>query len=106
MRKKKDKIDIPKMDSVFQMNPSKFGIQAHYMRAANTPDKENPYKEDNLEIQYLDSKQLTELFFKRKKALNCMVQKFVEPKNDRDHNFKVMWTSQFCLINQITSNHL
>jgi hypothetical protein len=106
MRKKKDKIDIPKMDSVFQMNPSKSGIQAHYIRAAYTPDKQNPNKEDNLEIQYLDSKQLTELFFKRKKALNCMVQKFVEPKNDRDHIFKVMWTPQFCLINQITSNHL
>ena len=91
------------MDSVFQMNPSKSGIVGYYMRPGENPKSNCHENEEYIDIQYLESKDLNTLFCHRRKSLNCMVQKFLEPKDDRDHVFKVMWTPQFCLINKIES---
>ena len=104
MRKKKDKINIKQMEDVFQLNPDKLEIVAYYLKLG-IPVPKLDDGGDLLEIEYLNNKQLKTLCIHRKKALNCMIQKFITPKDNRSHVIKVVWSPQFCLLYKKTNNN-
>lgn len=101
-RKTKDKITGPDIETHFNANLSITGVVASYITPKNELVQKVP---EIVEFEYFDVNTFKDFLYKREKALNAVLQKFVEPKNNRNFVIKVSWTPQFCLLYKKTNIH-
>ena len=95
-RRFKNKMTHKHIYQEFMDNPK--GIVASYLSF-----QEN--KKHEAVMEYFTSESFIDFVHNRDKALNGILQSWVEPKNFRNSLIKVVWSSQFCLIERRTNIH-
>lgn len=100
-RRTKEKIVPESIEEHFFREPPKNGVIATYITCSsdNTPSQQA----EVLEFEYLEPKEFKELLNTQEKALSGILQKFIEPRQNRNSVIKVSWTPQFCLIYKKTN---
>jgi hypothetical protein len=58
---------------------------------------------EHIDFEYLDLENFENYLYIREKDLNAILQKFIQPKNNRNSLIKVTWSPQFCLMHRKTN---
>jgi len=95
VRKTKEKVLLQQIEESFLSNVPKSEIVACTMTSYEDPLLKT---QEKIEFEYLDVQSFHNFLFQREKPLNIIVQKFIEPKNNKNSMIKVSWTPQFCLF--------
>lgn len=60
-------------------------------------------QQNKIVFEYFQKPEFPTFLHQREKALNALLQKFIEPKNQRNAMIKVSWSPQFCLLSRKTN---
>ena len=102
-RKAKERITSKEIEEKFVDEISPCGVVASYI----TP-KEDPFEQkgvERIQFEYVRDKEFPKFINQDEKCLDCIIQQFIEPKNNQCTMIKVLWTPQFCLLTKKTNIH-
>ncbi|CAD8090679.1 unnamed protein product [Paramecium sonneborni] len=91
LRKTKERIFVEQIEEIFQKSGD---ISALYLQS----------QQNKIIFEYFEKGEFIQFLHQREKALNALLQKFVEPKSSRNSMIKVSWSPQFCLLSRKTNN--
>ncbi|CAD8093899.1 unnamed protein product [Paramecium primaurelia] len=92
LRKTKERIFVEQIEEIFQKTGD---ISALYLQS----------QQNKIIFEYFEKGEFVQFLHQREKALNALLQKFVEPKSSRNSMIKVSWSPQFCLLSRKTNNN-
>mmetsp|Transcript_92434 Transcript_92434/g.199844 ORF Transcript_92434/g.199844 Transcript_92434/m.199844 type:complete len:94 (-) Transcript_92434:1859-2140(-) len=62
-------------------------------------------KSESIEVEFLKLDQFQFWLDNKKKPFRGVLQKFVEPRGNKNHLIKVCWTPQFAMLEKRTNTH-
>ncbi|KAM3128080.1 hypothetical protein pb186bvf_019843 [Paramecium bursaria] len=90
LRKTKERIFVEQIEEIFLRNGE---ITALYLQSQS----------NKIIFEYFQKNEFPLFLHQREKALNALLQKFIEPKNSKNSMIKVSWSPQFCLLSRKTN---
>jgi hypothetical protein len=101
--KKKNKSNLisGKIEDAFTRNISGYDVIATFVSAAPTGDTfegENDGKGSNKNMEFLDREGFHEFLYNRFDQTNGILQKFVEPKGNKNELIRAIWSPKVCLL--------
>jgi len=106
LKKRKQNISPVSLNEAFNTYKTQSGIVAKLLKfqMKNEPDllkKKNP----KIEIEFLKLPDFQFWLDNKKKPFRGVLQKFIEPRGNRNHLIKVCWTPQFAMLEKRTNIH-
>ena len=108
VRKTKEKVLLQHVAESFTTAVPKCGIVSTCINSIEDTSK----TQEKIEIDYIEQAGFHNFLFQKEKPLNLILQKFIEPKNNKNALIKVSWTPQFCIfyrktnINDLTNSRI
>jgi len=100
IRRLKEKIALPNIETIFGYNLSRSGVIA---TGIDSTEDVNYRSQEKIEFDYIEQSNFNKFLFQREKASNLVLQKFIEPNNNKNALIKVSWTPQFCVLYRKTN---
>lgn len=95
LRKTKEKVVLSQVEEVFLHNMSKCNVVATCL---NSQEDSNLKAQEKIEFEYVELSGFRNFLFQKEKPMNLIMQKFIEPKANKNALIKVSWTQQFCIF--------
>ena len=100
IRRLKEKITLPNIETIFGYNLSRSGVIA---TGIDSTEDINFRSQEKIEFDYIEQSNFNKFLFQREKGSNLVLQKFIEPNNNKNALIKVSWTPQFCVLYRKTN---
>lgn len=103
-RKNRQNLLSEKIEEVFNKHVMGYDVIAYFI---NVPiESENRSIElSPVTIEYFDRAALNDFLYKRKKVMNGILQRFIEPKTTRNEMIRAIWSPKVCLLERAENVH-
>jgi len=103
MKKRKQNISPVNLHDTFNNHKTQSGIIATVMKF--DMDKNANKGKDEIEVEFFKQNDFKFWLDNKKKPFKGILQKFVEPRGNKNHLIKVCWTPNFAMLERRTNNY-
>lgn len=102
-KKNKQNLVSAKIEEVFNKHVLGYDVLAYFISVPVEQDQEQ--NAGPITIEYLDRSALNDFLYKRKKEVNGLLQRFIEPKTTRNEVIRAIWSPKVCLLERAENIH-